>query len=187
MCLVISEANTFNVGNNILALEDNRDAKFLTLTARDVKNEDITSENADQSSTEKTYTIIGEARSNTPGGIYPHNTTFVYKYEMTDTWGTFDHEAGKFYAPTDGDYKIRFYCQRTCTNEVQNIYIFKNGSPIAQFHCFGSGWTYGWVEHDEPLVADDTIEVYSGIADIIMDIHVFKMEVSVASEARGPV
>ena len=166
-----------------MTLEAARGEKFLIRSSSSRQNEEIVFSNFDQSKSKIYYHLIAEARSDTPGGIYPKNTTLVYKYEKMDTYDTFDHEAGTFYAPLDSDYELIFHCQRNCGGEEEKIYIYKNGYPIAKFYCTGSWPLTESVTNYQPLLTNDTYHVYSGSAEILMDETVFKMQVQLSNDA----
>ena len=175
--LIRAEVFTYKVGNTTLTMEAARGSKFFIRTSSEGKNDDIIFGNADQRQTKDISHLLAEARSDTPGGIYPQQTIFTYTYEDKDSWKTFDHEAGIYYAHSDGEHELSFYCQRTCGGEEEKIYIYKNGYPISKFSCFGSSPFAGWVANYQPLLVNDTYNVFSGTANILLDEMAYKMQV----------
>ena len=101
-------------------------------------------------------------------GIYPQNTIVTYEFENVDLFESFDHEAGKFLAPFDGELELRFEYTLICRLIKGAFHIRKNVIPIDATSCVGpDGILPGQILTFISLVRGDIIEVYTGTADLI--------------------
>ena len=115
---------------------------------------------------------IFEALTSISEGAYPRETIVTYEVENVDLFEAFNHETGIFRAPFNGRFKIVFEYQMLCRTDLGQFHLRKNGVSYHKSGCSRpnrKGDTSGTAEDFLTLHEGDTLEVYSGTADLISD------------------